>query len=116
MSAADTIALDDVEIYTRLVRYEISADSAPLARELRRLCDQSLKVEAKLLASEGIMSPVRFLYMTPHHSALTPFRIAETYTGSSGQGRIKLCDDQGRVWHYDVERVVYAGVCRDGGT
>lgn len=77
--------------------------------------DRTLLMDAELMASENVMIPVRFLFMTPHHPKLTPFRVGEVYTGLAGQRRIKLVDDCGRVWHYDKDQVVWAGCARDAG-
>lgn len=76
--------------------------------------DRVLLNDALLLATENLIIPVRFDYVTPHHRQAAPFRIAEFYTGLRGQKRIKLVDDVGRVWHYDYDEAIWLGVTRDG--
>jgi len=59
------------------------------------------------------MPPVRIatfpLYRTPDHIEPTALRAVEKYVGLSGQRRICLVDDLGRVWHYDSSEVEHVG-------
>lgn len=75
--------------------------------------DNILLVEAELLATERLASMLRFRFMTPHHRKLTTFSIHEVFTGLRGQQRIKLVDRVGRVFYYDRDDIVYAGVARE---
>lgn len=75
--------------------------------------DNRLRVAAELLATENLMIPVRFWFMTPDHAKLVAFKIHEVYTGLRGRRRIKLVDDVGRVFHYDRDLVVFGGLARD---